>query len=171
MTVGRGTGMTVVVVDVVLRLPIASVTVPDITNVPTRLNTCDTTALPVTAPRLCVVPSPQSTVRSRTALPFDVAAVTANVKEAGSPTLGGLAGGVITSVGAFETTTVTEPDAVPDELGALGGGVPLEELELPPPPVAGGACAPTLAVTVACWLVIRMIDALPLSSVGTIAAD
>src|SRR5689334_20870282 len=76
----------------------------------------------------------------------------------------------MTSVGAFVTTTVTDPDAVPGELG-VGAGVLLDELELPPPPVEGGACAPTLAVTVACWLVIRVVDALPLPSVGTIAAD
>src|SRR3954447_278797 len=110
---------------------------------------CDTTAFPVTAPRLCVCPSPQSTVKSRTALPFDVAAVTANVNAAGKPTLGGVVGGVITSEGALVTTTVTEPDAVPDELGVLGGAL-LDELELPPPPVLAGAWAPTDAVTVAC---------------------
>src|SRR3954468_18615191 len=131
---------------------------------------CETTALPVTAPRLCVVPSPQSTVRSRTALPFEVAGVTAKVNAAGKPTLGGLVGGVITSVGAFVTTTVTEPDAVPDELGVVGAGALLAELELPPP-VLGGAWAPTDAVTVACGLVMSTADAMPLASVGTIEED
>src|SRR5581483_2112282 len=113
---------------------------------------CDTTALPLTAPRLCVWPSPHETVRSRTALPFDVAAVTANVNAAGKPTLGGLVGGVITRFGALVTTTVTWPEAPPREEGGPGGGAPLlEELEFgggvldEEPPVA-----PTVAVTVAC---------------------
>src|SRR4051795_11087967 len=132
---------------------------------------CETTTLPVTAPRLCDCPSPQSTVRSRTALPLEVAAVTAKVKAAGKPTLGGVVGGVITRDGAFVTTTVTEPDAVPGELGVVGAGALLVELELPPPPVLGGAWAPTDAVTVACWLVTRTADAMPLASVETIAAD
>src|SRR3954447_7812503 len=132
---------------------------------------CETTALPVTAPRLWGGElSPQSTVRSLTALPFDVAAVTAKVNAAGKPTLGGVVGGVITRDGAFVTTTVTEPDAVPDELGVVGVGARLAELELPPP-VLGGAWAPTDAVTVACWLVMRTADAMPLVSVDTIAAD
>src|SRR5204862_4485902 len=43
---------------------------------------------------------------------------------------------------------------------------------VPPPPVAGGvgvagAVAPTLAVTVACWLVVRTVIARPLSLVVT----
>src|SRR3954452_748195 len=100
---------------------------------------CDTTAFPVTAPRLCVCPSPQSTVKSRTALPFDVAAVTAKVNAAGKPTLGGVVGGVITRDGAFVTTTVAEPDAGPGEPGGLGARPVLVGLELPPAPVLGGA--------------------------------
>src|SRR4051794_26860393 len=133
---------------------------------------CETTAFPVTAPRLWGGElSPQSTVRSLTALPFDVAAVTAKVNAAGKPTLGAVVGGVITTDGAFVTTTVTEPDAVPDELGVGGAGALLVELELPPPAVLVGAWAPTDAVTVACWLVMSTADAMPLASVGTIEED
>ncbi len=55
--------------------------------------------------------SPQSTVRSRMALPFVVGTVTANVNDAGTPAVGGVVGGVMTSVGAAEMLTTTVPDA------------------------------------------------------------
>jgi hypothetical protein len=67
--------------------------------------------LPVTAPRDCLSPSPQSTVTSRTALLFCAGTVTANVNDAGNPALGGVVGGVITNVGTADTVTVTDPDA------------------------------------------------------------
>src|SRR6266487_4453123 len=102
---------------------------------------CEIDVLPVGAPRSCVCPSPQFTETPRIALPLVAAAVTANVNVAGSPALGTVAGGVMTSVGALATLTVTEPDAVPVVAGVVG---------VVGAPVAGGvvpvlepACAPT----------------------------
>jgi hypothetical protein len=56
-------------------------------------------------------PSPQLTTTSRIGLPLAVAAVTTNVNVDGSPAVGGVVGGVITSAGAAATFTVTLPDA------------------------------------------------------------
>ena len=95
----------------------------------------------------------------RIGLAFAVAAVTANVNDAGNPALGGVVGTVITNVGAPATLTVTLPEAWPE----LAGGVV--------PPVAGGVvpdeppCAPTLAVTVAAVDVLSVALAMPLPSV------
>jgi len=117
----------------------------------------------VTTPRLCDEPSPQFTLTSRTALPFVVAAVTATVNDAGSPSPGGVVGGVIASPGAELTLTITVPDAWPED--AAGGVV------VPPPPVAGGVveppCAPMAAVTVAFEEVRKIVVARPLRSVVT----
>src|SRR6185436_6554527 len=118
----------------------------------------ETTALPVTTPRLCDEPSPQFTLTSRMALPLVVAAVTATVNDAGSPSPGGVGGGVIASPGAELTLTTTVPDACPDEAGGV---------VVPPPPVAGGgvvepACAPIAAVTVAFEEVRKIVVARPL---------
>src|SRR5580765_2201580 len=97
MIVGRGTGITVTEVDTVLLLPLASSTVPVTTYVPAALKTWDAAAVPVTAPRSCTpLPSPQLTLRSRTAAPLVVAAVTTNENVAGSPALGEVVGGVMT---------------------------------------------------------------------------
>jgi hypothetical protein len=98
-----------------------------------------------------------------------VAGVTVNLKVAGNPTLGGLAGGSMTSVGATETLTVVDPDACPVE--ADGGVVVVPPPLEPPPPPAVGAVAPTLAVTIASWLVVRVVDALPSGPVGTTANE
>ncbi len=133
MIVGRGTGITVVDVDTIVLFPAASRTVPVITYVPEFLKTWVAVAVPDTWPRSCVVPSPQFTERSRTALPFAAAAVTAKVKVAGNPTLGGVDGGVIVSDGDAATPTVTVADACPEVLpvagapgagGALGAAAP-----------------------------------------------
>src|SRR5205809_5848257 len=90
MMVGRGTGITDTPVDTLTELPAVSVSVAVTVYGPGFLNTCDTTALPVTAPRSCVEPSPQFTKTSRTALPLAAAAVTTNVNDAGNPALGGV---------------------------------------------------------------------------------
>ncbi len=103
--------MTVTDVDTLTEFPATSVTVAVTVKVSSSSKTWDATAVPVTAPRFEVSPSPQFTRSSRTALPFCAAAVTANVKLAGSPTLGGDDGGVITSDGADATFTTTVPDA------------------------------------------------------------
>jgi hypothetical protein len=130
--------------------------VPVITYVPKFLKTCVAVAVPDTWPRSWVVPSPQFTERSRTALPFAAAAVTAKVKVAGNPTLGGVDGGVITRFGEAATPTVTVADACPEVLpvagaaGVAGGAVPL------------AAAAPTLAVTVAVCDVRSVVCARPL---------
>src|SRR5262249_23668265 len=129
------TGITVTNVVAEFVPPAASVTVALTVKVPGESNTCDAAWLPVKAPRVPLAPSPQSTVTSRTALPFDAAAVTTNVKEAGSPALGGVVGGVMRIVGAVEIVTVTEPDAWPDD---AGGVVVLPPPLLLPPPPAGG---------------------------------
>src|SRR6185295_6625423 len=97
------------------------------------------------APRSCVCPSPQVTVTLRMALRVVATTVVTNVNVAGRPDVGAVAGGVMTSVGAELTLTVTLPEAWPDAAGVAGvAGVP----------VAGGvvepACAPIAAVTVAC---------------------
>ena len=92
------------------------------------------------------------------------------MKLAGRPTLGGVVGGVIASVGAIEILTVTVPDAWP--LGAAGVGVGV-------PPAGGfaggavlvGAVAPTLAVTVATWLVVRVVEAAPSAPAVTSVCD
>src|SRR6185503_17907508 len=98
---------------------------------------------------------------SRTALPFVVAAVTAMVNDAGSPSPGGLVGGVIASPGAELTLTITVPDAWPEEAGGV----------VVPPPVAGGVveppCAPIAAVTVAFEEVRKIVVARPPRSVVT----
>ena len=118
--------------------------------------------MPVTTPRLCDEPSPQLMLTSRTALPFVVAAVTAMVNDAGSPSPGGLVGGVIASPGAELTLTITVPDAWPEEAGGV---------VVPPPPVAGGVveppCAPIAAVTVAFEEVRKIVVARPPRSVVT----
>ena len=76
----------------------------------------------------------------------------ANVNVEGSPALGAVAGGVITSVGAPATLTVTVPVAVPVAVPAAGGVLP---------PVLEPACAPTAAVTVAAVDVLRIAVAAP----------
>ena len=77
-------------------------------------------------------------------------------KVAGNPALGGVVGGVITSVGAAATPTVTVPEACPAVPPVAGGVV------VPPPPVpVVGAVAPTLAVTVAVWEVLNVVCARP----------
>jgi hypothetical protein len=91
----------------------------------------------------------------RIALPLVVAAVVAKVNIAGSPDVGGVVGGVITSVGAELTLTTTVPDAWPEAAGvgvvpAPGVGVVVE------PP-----WAPTAAVTVACVAVLSVVEAVP----------
>ena len=86
-------------------------------------------ALPTTAPRSCIAPSPQFTVRSRIALPLVAAAVTTNVNVAGSPAVGAVVGGVITNVGAPATLIVIVAEAWPDVFGAGVVGV-----VVPPPP-------------------------------------
>src|ERR1700688_826471 len=111
MIPGRGTGTTVTGVDWVFELPAASVTTPVTRKTPVLPYVCDAMAEPVTAPRSVVPPSPQLTLRSRTALPFVAAGVTTKVKFAGSPTLGAGEGGVIRRIGAAEMLTITEPDA------------------------------------------------------------
>jgi hypothetical protein len=69
------------------------------------------------------------------------------VNDAGTPTLGGVDGGVMVIAGADATLTVTDAEAWPEFVGVVGVvGVP---------GVVGvvgvvGAVAPTLAVTVAC---------------------
>ena len=84
--------------------------------------------------------------------------VTANVNVEGRPELR-VAGGVMVSVGAAATLTVTEPEAVPVVAGVVG---------VVGAPVAGGvvgvldpACAPTAAVTVATLVVFRTVAAAP----------
>ena len=72
------------------------------------------------------LPSPQSTRRLRTALP-PVGTVTAKVNDAGSPALGGVLGGVITSVGCSVTLTVSD---------AVGAGVVVVPLTVAEPAVA-----------------------------------
>jgi hypothetical protein len=52
--------------------------------------------------------------------PFAAAAVTANVYAAGDPAVGAVAGGVMVSVGAPATLTVTDPEAVPVPPGLVG---------------------------------------------------
>ena len=91
--------------------------------------------------------SPQSTVSDLIALPFVAGTATAIVNEAGSPALGAVVGGVITSVGAAAMLTMTLPDAVPDAEGVAGvAGAPVVGVDgvvdVEPP-------TPTLAVTVA----------------------
>src|SRR4029077_12317778 len=103
---GRGTGTTATDVDTAVELPAASVRVAVTILLPWLLYVCAPRGVPVTAPRSVVSPSPQRTMRSRTALPLAAAAVIAKVKFAGSPTLGGVVGGVMTSVGAVEMLTV-----------------------------------------------------------------
>src|SRR5215813_9331567 len=92
---------------------------------------CDTTALPVTAPRSVAEPSPQSTdtalVPSPATLPFcggvPFVPLTVIVKVAGRPALGGVVGGTMTIVGAEATLTMTLADAWPDADGVAGVGV------------------------------------------------
>ena len=144
-------------VDTVLLLPLASSTVPLTRYVPAILKTCVTAAVPVTAPKLCTpLPSPQLTLKSRTAEPLVAAAVITNENVAGSPALGAVVGGVMTSVGAAMTPTVTVPEAWPGALPVAGavGVVGLVG-------VVGvvGAVAPTLAVTVAVWDVLSVVCA------------
>ena len=103
------------------------------------------------------MPSPQLTVTSRTALPLAVAAVTTNEKVAGNPALGGVVGGVITSVGAAATPTVTVPEACP-AVPPVAGGVVVGRRRRSP---VVGAVAPTLAVTVAVWEVLNVVCARP----------
>src|SRR5439155_5935096 len=107
---------------------------------------CETVVLPVIAPRCWMsLPSPQLTVTSRIAEPLVAAAVTANVKVAGNPALGIVAGGVIARPGAEATLTVTFPLAVPVVAGVVGVvGVPLAGGVVPP--VLEPACAPTATV-------------------------
>ena len=59
-------------------------------------------------------------MRSRTALPFAVAAVTTNVTVAGSPALGGDVGGVMTSVGADAMSMTICAVDVPVGVGVVG---------------------------------------------------
>ena len=94
------------------------------------------------------------------------ATVTANVNDAGKPALGGVVGGVITRAGAAEIVTLTDPDDCPVAPGVV---VPVPvPLPVPVPPVAG-ACAPTLAVTVAGRLVVSTVVATP--SASAVASD
>ena len=88
-------------------------------------------------------------------VPAPVGVVVATVNVPGRPALIGVDGGVMTSVGAAETVTTTEPDACPDAAGVV----------VPPVPPVGGAWAPTLAVTVVCWLVVNVAVATPFASV------
>src|SRR5581483_9040723 len=147
--------------------PQLSVTVALIVYAPAFAYACCTTALPVTAPRSCICPSPQFTVRSRTRHPLVVAAVTANVYAAGSPAPGGVVGGVMTICGAPAIAIVIVAVLCVD-VGVDGvvGVVPV-----PPPPVPGVVveppCAPTLAVTVAWFDVVSRAVAMPLWSVLT----
>src|SRR5262249_8693729 len=76
---------TVTPVDTGTLNPFASVTVAVMTYAPAPRYVCDTTALPVTAPRSCVERSPQSTVTSLITLPLVVDGVTTNVNNAGRP--------------------------------------------------------------------------------------
>jgi hypothetical protein len=167
-TAGCGRGLTPTDVDAVTTLPKLSVTVARIVNVPAEENVCETVVAAVIAPRCCrPLPSPQSTVTSLIADPFVAGTATVNVNVAGSPALGTVAGGVMLNVGDEATVTVTLPDAVPLVVGVVGAvGVPV---------VGGGvvvlepACAPTAAVTVAVFDVLRVTAAAPFESV--VAAD
>ena len=132
---------------------------------------CDTTALPVTAPRSVAEPSPQSTLTALTALPFCAGTVTAIVKLAGKPALGGVVGGVMTMVGAAEMLTTTVAEAWPDADGVVVVGVPGAGV-----PVVGGGVVvvlpptPTLAVTVDVCAVVSVVAATPDASVLTTPA-
>src|SRR4029078_159611 len=106
MMVGRGTGITETEVCCVTTLPEASVRTAVRLYVPADRYTCVTVAFVLTAPRSWSVPSPQVTVRLRTA-PAPVGTVTAKVNVAGRPALGGVVGGVITRPGATATFTFT----------------------------------------------------------------
>src|SRR5438128_11704094 len=105
------------------------------------------------------LPSPQLTVTSRMAEPLVVAAVTAIVKVEGNPALGIVAGGVMMSVGAEATFTVTVPEAVPLPVVGVVGVVPVPGGVVP---VLDPACAPTATVTVAAVDVLRTAVAMPL---------
>ena len=94
-----------------------------------------------------------------------VAAVTVKVKNAGSPLVGAVVGAVTVMVGAAERFTVTVPDAWPELLVVLVVPVPV------PVPVVVVTCAPTLAVTIACVLVVNTDAAAPLVSVSTKPED
>src|SRR5215203_1690195 len=61
MIVGDATVITLTAVDTVETLPDASVTVAVTLYEPVASKVCDTTALPLTAPRSWLVPSPQFT--------------------------------------------------------------------------------------------------------------
>src|SRR5581483_9612696 len=134
--------------------PQLSVTVALIVYAPAFAYACCTTALPVTAPRSCVCPSPQFTVRSRTRQPLVVAAVTANVYAAGSPAPGGVVGGVMTICGAPAMAIVIVAVLCVEVGVGVAPVPPVPPLPVPVPvPVPGVVveppCAPTLAVTVA----------------------
>jgi hypothetical protein len=101
------------------------------------------------------------TETSLIALPFEAAAVTANVNVAGRPALGGVVGSVMTSDAAAARAIVTLPDAVPELATGVGVGVP-EPTGVGVPPV--DPCAPTLAVTVAEENVVKIVRAIPLMS-------
>jgi len=163
MIVGEIAVMTLTTVLVFVVLPAASVADTFTTYVFASTKVCDTTAFPVTVPNSVDEPSPQSTVTALMALPFVAPGFTAIVKLAGTPALGGVAGGVITIVGAPAILTVTLPDAWPDADGVVGVVPP----PVPVPGVVGvvGVVVllptPTFAVTVAVCAVVSVVVAMP----------
>src|SRR5262245_58564313 len=97
-------------------------------------------------------------VTLRIGLGFVVAGVTQTVNVAGTPALS-VAGAVMVICGAPAMLTVTLAEACPVLAGVVGVVVP--------PPFDGGVvvddppCAPTVAVTVACILVVSTVVAPP----------
>ena len=108
------------------------------------------TAVPVMLPRLLDDPSFQLMFKLLTALP-PAGTVTVNVKDAGSPALGGVVGGVITSVGWGVTVTVKV---------AVGAAVVVVPLTV---------AAPAVAVIFAVDVVVSVVCALPPASEVTTA--